>query len=187
MCFFAFSPCNDPSCSCPQTSRTTRGPVERKCAVLNHFPDPMFSELEWSWRRRPAEMDHWLFQEQPDCKAGSVPGLACACQRALGFPGKAAPQVLRQGPHPAGSFSDSRGPLRCFQLSLCSVLCWKPTLQWDGNTSQYSALHLKNLWVKHSLKRRKTNPLFIFRGYNIIATSACRNNTPPPFHKIIEL
>lgn len=157
MCFFAFPPCNDPSCSCPQTSRTTRGPFERQCAVLNHFPDPMCSELERSWRRRPAEMDRCcsrssLAAEQGQARGWRVPGGECSA-----FPGELLPGA-------------SAGPSSCrtllWQQRLTQVLPPEPLLSalLNGNTLQCSALHLKNLWVKHSLKSRGTNPFFIFRG-----------------------
>lgn len=167
----------------PQTSRTTRGPVERKCAVLNNFPDTTFSELEWSWQRRPAEMDRWLFQEQPDfAKQGQYRGSRVPDSERSAFPGKLLTRcftgaLLLQDPSLTG---------RCFQLSPCSVLCRTPVLQWDGNTLQCFALHPKNLWGKHSLKRRKTNPLFIF----LRVTTVCQHlpvETTPSFHKTIEL
>lgn len=181
MCFFAFPPCNDPSCSCPQTSSTTRGPVERKCAVLNHFPDTRFSELEQSWQR---QWQRWI----AGCSRSS-PTLQSRVSTRAGvcLSREAAPRCFTRALLLQDPSLTARGSLGCFQLSPCSGLCGALVLQWDGNALQCFALHLKNLWGKPSLKRRKTNPLFIFRGLQQYPTIYLRNSTQPPFHKTIEL
>lgn len=158
MGFFAFPPCNDPSCSCPQTSRTTRRPIEGKGAVLKHFPAPTFSALEAELAEE-AGIDGspavpgtgWL------CRAGSVLGLAGAWLSA---------RLSRESRSPGASPGPSSCRFHLWQhagaFGWALVLCGRPTLQWDGNTLQCSALHLKKPVGKAFLKKKENNPPFHF-------------------------
>lgn len=156
-----FPPCNNPSCSCPQTSRTARRPIEQKCAVLKHFPDPTLSELEWSWQRRPAEMDLWLFQEQPDsAKQGQYRGWCVPDSECSAFLGK----LLHQGPPPAGSCSDSTRltqvlpaqPLLSALLSINIAVRWKHFAVLCTSSQKPAR--------KAFLKKKENKPLFIYKG-----------------------